>query len=87
MTPFGALVIDVLGGNIRVSLTGSNYAVTYQATQFPAVAGQNASGQRGPERFNDTRRVPSSRLESGQRQSERDGLDRIEEALSEDIRS
>jgi hypothetical protein len=29
MTPFGALVIDVLGGNIRVSLTGSNYAVTY----------------------------------------------------------
>jgi hypothetical protein len=29
MTPFGALVIDVLGGNIRVSLAGSNYAVTY----------------------------------------------------------
>ena len=29
MTPFGALVIDVLGGNIRVTLAGSNYAVTY----------------------------------------------------------
>jgi hypothetical protein len=29
MTPFGALVIEVLGGNIRVSLAGSNYAVTY----------------------------------------------------------
>ena len=29
MTPFAALVIDVLGGNIRVSLAGSNYAVTY----------------------------------------------------------
>ena len=29
MTPFGTLVIDVLGGNIRVSLAGSNYAVTY----------------------------------------------------------
>jgi hypothetical protein len=29
MTPFGALVIDVLGGNIRASLAGSNYAVTY----------------------------------------------------------
>jgi hypothetical protein len=29
MTPFGALVIDVLGGNIKVSLAGSNYAVTY----------------------------------------------------------
>jgi hypothetical protein len=29
MTPLGALVIDVLGGNIRVSLAGSNYAVTY----------------------------------------------------------
>jgi hypothetical protein len=29
MTPFGALVIDVLGGNIRVSLAGSNYAVAY----------------------------------------------------------
>jgi hypothetical protein len=29
MTPFGALVVDVLGANIRVSLTGSNYAVTY----------------------------------------------------------
>lgn len=29
MTPFGAMVIDVLGGNIRVSLAVSNYAVTY----------------------------------------------------------
>ena len=29
MTPLCALVIDVLGGNIRVSLAGSNYAVTY----------------------------------------------------------
>ena len=29
MTLFGTLVIDVLGGNIRVSLAGSNYAVTY----------------------------------------------------------
>ena len=29
MTAFDALVVDVLGGNIRVSLAGSNYAVTY----------------------------------------------------------
>jgi hypothetical protein len=29
MTPLCPLVIDVLGGNIRVSLAGSNYAVTY----------------------------------------------------------
>jgi hypothetical protein len=29
MTPFGGLVTEVLGGNIRVSLAGSNYAVTY----------------------------------------------------------
>ena len=29
MTLFGALVIEVLGGNIRVSLAASNYAVTY----------------------------------------------------------
>jgi hypothetical protein len=29
MTPFGSLVIEVLEGNIRVSLEGSNYAVTY----------------------------------------------------------
>jgi hypothetical protein len=29
MTPFGGLVIEVIGGNIRVSLAGSNYAVTY----------------------------------------------------------
>ena len=29
MTPLDALVIDVLGGSIRVTLAGSNYAVTY----------------------------------------------------------
>jgi hypothetical protein len=29
MTLFGTLVIDVLGGNIMVSLPGSKYAVTY----------------------------------------------------------
>jgi hypothetical protein len=29
MTALCPLVIDVLGGNIRVSLAGSNYAVTY----------------------------------------------------------
>ena len=29
MTLFGTLVIDVLGGNIIVSLPGSNYTVTY----------------------------------------------------------
>jgi hypothetical protein len=29
MTLFGTLVIDVLGGNLRVSLAGSNFAVTY----------------------------------------------------------
>ncbi len=29
MTRFGGLVVDVLGGNIMVSLAGSNYAVTY----------------------------------------------------------
>jgi hypothetical protein len=29
MTAFGPLIIEVLGGNIRVSLAGANYAVTY----------------------------------------------------------
>jgi hypothetical protein len=29
MTSFGDLVIEVLEGKIRVSLAGSNYAVTY----------------------------------------------------------
>ena len=52
MTTFGTLVIDVLGGNIRVSLAGSNYAVTYHkprhsrqllAKSLPANEDRNAS--------------------------------------------
>ena len=34
MTPFGPLVVDVLGGNIKVSLAGSNYAVTYHKPRY-----------------------------------------------------
>jgi len=56
MTPFGALVIDVLGGNIRVSLAGSNYAVTYHkprnspqllAKSLPVNEGRHASMTQG----------------------------------------
>ena len=56
MTPFGALVIDVLGGNIRVSLAGSNYAVTYHkprnspqllAKSLPVHEDRNASMTQG----------------------------------------
>lgn len=56
MTPFGTLVIDVLGGNIRVSLAGSNYAVTYHkprhsrqllAKSLPANEDRNASMTQG----------------------------------------
>src|SRR5262245_18060279 len=52
MTPFGGLVIEVLGGNIRVSLAGSNYAVTYHkprnsrqllARSLPVTEDRNAS--------------------------------------------
>ena len=34
MTLFGDLVIEVLGGNIRVSLAGSSYAVTYHKPRY-----------------------------------------------------
>jgi hypothetical protein len=56
MTPFGALVVDVLGANIRVSLAGSNYAVTYHkprnspqllARSLPVNEDQNAAMTQG----------------------------------------
>ena len=56
MTLFGALVIEVLGGNIRVSLAGSNYAVTYHkprnsrqllAKSLPVNEDRNASMPQG----------------------------------------
>ena len=56
MTTFGTLVIDVLGGNIRVSLAGSNYTVTYHkprhsrqllAKSHPANEDRNASMTQG----------------------------------------
>jgi hypothetical protein len=56
MTTFGTLVIDVLGGNIRVSLAGSNYTVTYHkprhsrqllAKSLPANEDRNASMTQG----------------------------------------
>jgi hypothetical protein len=83
MTTFGTLVIDVLGGDIRVSLAGSNYTVTYHkprhsrqllAKSLPANEDRNASM---------TQRVSGSRLESGQRQGERNGLDPLRQALKD----
>jgi hypothetical protein len=56
MTPFGPLDIEVLGGNIRVSLAGSNYAVTYHkprnspqllARSLPLNEDRNASMTQG----------------------------------------
>lgn len=56
MTPFDGLVIDVIGGNIRVSLAGSNYAVTYHkprnspqllAKSLPVNEDRNASMTQG----------------------------------------
>jgi hypothetical protein len=56
MTPFGSLVIEVLGGKIRVSLGGSNYAVTYHkprnspqllAKSLPLNEDRNASMTQG----------------------------------------
>src|SRR5262245_50534205 len=90
MTPFDALVIEVPWGNIRVSLAGSSYAVTYHkprnspqllAKTLPVNEDQNAPITGGPECSNYRRRVPGSRLESGQRQGSRNGLDPIRKAL------
>jgi hypothetical protein len=56
MTPVGSLVVEVIGGKIRVSLAGSNYAVTYHkprnsaqllAKSLPINEDRNASMTQG----------------------------------------
>ena len=80
MTPFGSLVIEVLEGNIRVSLEGSNYAVTYHKPRnSPQLLAKTLP-------LNEDRNAPMTQgeflalLESGQRQGARNGMDPIEEA-------